>query len=378
MRARAALGLLLLLPACGTAAGSAPAPVWRVSAVQAADMLLPEAVEDATCRAVLRLSVGGDRLRLRLSHASGEQPLTLSAVTVAVAGGGAALRPATVRPVTVAGSAEVVVPAGGAVDTDPVALPTAAGDRLAVSLAVPGPERLSAHRIGAEHAWCSADGRGDLTGQVAATGFGTARRESPVLEAVTVQGAAGPAAVLAVGDSLTDAPLPPGSRSRWTDVLAARLPGTPVVSAAVAGSRVRLEGGLGRPLRERFDRDVLSREGVGTVVLLAGTNDLARDLPAQQLVADLAALADRARAAGLRVVLATLPPARDRTAAQTAARHEVNAWVRSAEAFVDADAVLRDPADPERLRPAYDADGLHLTAAGQRALGEAVADALGG
>jgi len=200
-------------------------------------------------------------------------------------------------------------------------------------------------------------------------------------EAAVAAPASGPDGVVVTGDSLTDAPMPADVAPRWPEVLAARLPGTPVVNAAIAGNRVLLEGGYGRPLVERFARDVLQRSGSGTVVLLAGTNDLARDLSAAGLQTELTRMCEAARADGLRVVLATIPPADERTPTQRAARREVNAWIRAgspADLVVDADEVLRDPSQPERLAAAYDyGDGLHLSPAGHRALGEAVAEALG-
>ena len=56
-----------------------------------------------------------------------------------------------------------------------------------------------------------------------------------------------------------------------------------------------------------------------------------------------------------------------------AKRQAVNRWIRTGGAFdavVDFDAAVRDPANPARLAPAYDFDGLHLTDAGLRSAGE--------
>jgi lysophospholipase L1-like esterase len=294
---------------------------------------------------------------------------------------GAAARAGSLRAVTAHGAAAFVVPAGEQVVTDPVALPVAEGDDLLVSLAVEGQAALTVHRFGAATGWCSGAGSGDRTREESAAPFPTSDRRGLVVEDVAVAATAdAPRTGVADGDSLPDAPLPADTWARWTDVLAARID-APVANAAIAGNRVLLEGGFGRPLVERFGRDVLDRDGAGTVVLLAGTNDLSRELPAADLQRELEGLCARARAARLRVVLVTIPPADERTPRAQAARHEVNAWIRSgaaSDAVVDADAVLRDPIDPERLAPRHDSgDGLHLSPAGHRALGDAVADALG-
>ena len=374
---RALLAAVLLLPGCGA---SPAGTQWRSSAAQPMDSLRAAPVQDATCRQVLRLSAGGERVRLLLSNALSPTPLRLAAATVGVRSQAAAAEPGSLRRITVGGAGSFVVPPGQQVTTDAVHLATEHGDELLVSFAVQGTARLTAHLIGARTGWCSAAGSGDLTGDQDARAFVLGERAALVVEdaAVAARGAA--PTVVAAGDSLTDAPLPPDHRPRWTDVLADRLDGAPVANAAIAGNRVLLPGGLGDPLVRRFDRDVLRRDGVGTVVLLAGTNDLARDVGAPRLQRELTRLCQAARERGLRVVLATIPPAGGRTARQQADRRAVNAWIRRqtpADLVVDADAVLRDPRVPERLAAVYDSgDGLHLSAAGHRVLGEAVADVL--
>ena len=53
----------------------------------------------------------------------------------------------------------------------------------------------------------------------------------------------------------------------------------------------------------------------------------------------------------------------------------MNRWIRTSGAFdgvVDFDAAVRDPSNPARLLPIYDADGVHLTDAGYSAMANAV------
>lgn len=376
---RLLLVLVLLLPGCAAQAlEPVPSPLWRAVDAQPMNMLSAE-VRDATCRQVVRVTAPGARVRLRLSNVLGATPLRLAAVTAGVRQSGAAARSGSLRPVTVGGQAAFAVPAGRELETDPVLLPVQAGTDVLVSFAVAGSSRLTAHRFGPQTGWCAAPGTGDRTAAEGAAGFDRASRQGLVVEQVEVDGPA-PLGVVATGDSLTDAPLAPQAGPRWTQVLADRMPGTPVVNAAIAGNRVVLGNGFGDPLVQRFDHDVLRRRGAGTVVLLAGTNDISMGISPGRLQRELQGLVARARAKGLRVVLVTIPPAQRRSASAAATRRAVNRWILrsgTADAVVDADALLRDPSGAERLRPVFDSgDGLHLSAAGQRALGEAVADAL--
>lgn len=383
---RRAAGLLacgLLLPACSGTLSVTEDRTWRSSAGQAMSDVHATAVRDETCRQPLRLTVGGGALRLRLSNVLSPTPLQLAAVTVGLRSSGPAVRPDSLRAVTVGGASSFGVPAGGAVTTDPVLLATAAGDDLLVSLAVTGEARVSEHRFGAATGWCTGPGTGDRTASATGADFRNGSRSGLVVDDVAVTSAGDvPASVVAVGDSLTDdALLPADSHLRWTDVLAERLDGRPVVNAAIAGNCIVCEAGYGPPLAARFTRDALSRSGIGSVVILAGTNDLALRVPTQQLIGELQELVAAAHAEGIEVLLVTIPPAAQREPAQLAARHAVNDWIRDdsgADAVVDADRLLRDAAEPEQLAAGYDhGDGLHLSVAGHRALAAEVAAALG-
>ncbi|MCW2667869.1 MAG: GDSL-like Lipase/Acylhydrolase [Frankiales bacterium] len=381
--------VLLLLPGCSAATGATPpagvpAQIWRTAAAQAMSTTRAAAVVDETCRQVLRVSTGGAAVRLRLSNALTPTALTLTAVTVGLRSQGAALQPGTLRPVTVGGASRIVVPRGSVALSDPIPLPVTAGADVAVSFAVQGRTRVTEHAAGAATGWCSGPGTGDLTATTDGGPFGQPARDGLVLDDVEVTAAPdAPLGILALGDSLTDARLAPDTYERWTDVLVQRLGGRrAVANAAIGGNRVVLPGGYGPTVSARLPRELADRPGVGTVVLFAGTNDVQAGLPASALADRLEALCRTARDDGREVVLVTLPPAHRRSAQAEAARQQVNARIRatsSADAVLDADRVLRDPGQPARLLPAYDVgDGLHLSAAGQRALGLAAAELLAG
>ena len=208
---------------------------------------------------------------------------------------------------------------------------------------------------------------------------------------------AGPraAAIVAFGDSITDGfGIRPNSNQRWPDFLAARLQADPatrhlaILNHGISGNRV-LSDGFGPSALARFERDVLGQPGIKFLILLEGVNDLGmlasdpRVTPAARraLVANLIAaytrMIARARARGIKVIGATLLPYGGSEyrpgAASEADRRALNAWIRAPghfDAVIDFDAVMRDPADPTRMRRAYNSgDGLHPSAAGYRAMG---------
>jgi len=190
------------------------------------------------------------------------------------------------------------------------------------------------------------------------------------------------------GDSLTDG----GDVARpWPAELASRLPrGVAVVNAGISGNRL-LRGGMGASGLDRFEKDVLARSRVRWVTVLEGTNDLGfagsvepgtAAPTAAELIGAYRQLIDRAHAAELKIYGGTLPPFEGTTTPgyftpeKEVVRQAVNAWIRTSGAFdavIDFDQVLRDPAHPARLLPAFDSDDhLHPSAAGHRAMARAV------
>jgi lysophospholipase L1-like esterase len=78
------------------------------------------------------------------------------------------------------------------------------------------------------------------------------------------------------------------------------------------------------------------------------------------------------------VIGATITPRSDSgwQAYDEQARNAVNFWIRHSgvfDAVADFDVVVRDPSNPSRLRPEYDAgDHLHLNPVGLQALADSV------
>ncbi|MFJ3776030.1 SGNH/GDSL hydrolase family protein [Streptomyces sp. NPDC090075] len=353
---------------------------------------------DTTLRQTVRVTVGGHRLRLRFSNAYGDTPLPLTSVTVALPEGGragvAAIVPGSLLSVTFSGRASTVVPVGAQVVSDPVDFALTAGADLTVTaytaqgqpdLALtshPG-SRTTSYLVNGDHTRDA-----DLTGAAHVDHW-------YLLSDVEVRAPAGTRAVAVLGDSLTDGRgSTTNGNDRWPDQFFDRLRSRPdtsdiaVLNQAAGGNRV-LNDGLGPNVLARLDRDVLSRSGVSWLIVFEGVNDIgtaAATPQAQQTVADdlIAAYRQivlRAHAQGIRVYGATLLPFGgnaydDGAGAREAARQRVNAWIRGHghfDAVIDFDRVVRDPADPARLRADLQVgDWLHLNPAGYGALAGAV------
>jgi lysophospholipase L1-like esterase len=398
-----ALALLAAAPSWAAPVKPPATAVWVGSWASAQQPIEPrDTASDVdltgvTLRQVVRLSVGGDQIRLRLSNAFGTAPLRLSAVHVAraLSPGSPRIDPASDRVVTFAGAGEVTIPAGADYLSDPIDLAAAPLSDLAVSIRYDAPPaQQTTHAASHATSWTLAGdhlAEPDLPG---AKGF----THWLQISGVDVARPSG-AAVVALGDSITD-----GSWSttdgndRWPDILSARLRADPrtahlgVLNVGIGGNRVLLDG-RGPSALARFDRDVLAQAGARYLVVLEGVNDLGtltRDGPVSpQAHADLvnritaayAQIIARGHQHGLRVYGATiLPFGRAKNyhpdAQNEADRQAVNAWIRAPGHFdglIDFDAATRDPATPDQLLATYDSgDHLHPSPAGYRAMGQAI------
>ncbi|WP_372786627.1 SGNH/GDSL hydrolase family protein [Phenylobacterium sp.] len=368
--------------------GASPAPPMAPPA--RAPQLGTPTFSNQTVVQIVRLSAGGQRLRLRLSNEYGAHPLTIGAARVALVGPDGAVVAGSERTVGFSGAASATLPPGAPLISDSVALPTRALDRLRISLYLPSDTNgCTCHMSGSELAQVSA---GDTTKDTApVTGPATYRA---FLSGVEVETAAGPAPVIvAFGDSITDGyQSTNGANHRWPDRLAERLaekqPGRPaaVVNAGIGGNRVLSDGAFlifGQSALTRFDRDVLSVPGATHVVVLEGVNDLGmagKTAPtAEAMIAGYRQLIVRAHARGLRIIGATVLPyggAGYYSAPGEAVRQLINTWIRTNHEFdgvIDLDAAIRDPARPERMRAELQSgDWLHPNDAGYRVMGDAI------
>lgn len=351
---------------------------------------------DQTLRQIIRTSVGGDAVRVRLSNALGDGPLRIGHVTVAARGTGATVVPETVREVRFGGERAVTIAAGEELTSDGVDLAVGPEQELAISIHVlQSPARPTLHLLSMTASYASPSGAGDQAAQPAGTMFVQSYRHWFWLAGLEVSSAAETGTVVALGDSITDGAhvsnaLIESKDESWPSRLAARLRTLSgdrypraVVNAGISANTVvaPLADWTGQPAVVRFDRDVLARPGVSHLIVYEGTNDLAANVSAGALADGLRGLAERARARGIKVIGATIAPRTDSaqaswTAAQEAQRQAVNAWIRGYrgwDGIVDVDRALQDPADPRRIRPEWDSgDGLHPNARGRQAIADAV------
>lgn len=359
------------------------------------------AVSGTTVRMIVRPTISGSHLRVKLENTMGEAPVVFSGAYIGVAGAGAAVVRGSNRQLTFGGNSGLALARGAGAYSDPVAFHVTAFQELSLSLDVVSASDISTHVVGLTINYFAPGARAADT---AATGF-VPLPEIPALNsgqwpfywvaAVDVKSPSTTGTIVLFGDSITDGRcstrdangiVQPDLYQRWGDVLAERIAALPenqskgIANEGIAGNRV-LNRGNGPSALERVDRDVLDRAGATHVVFFEGTNDISGGFTAAEVIAGTQQIIDRVHAEGLEIIGVTVIP-RGRTGAGWSATQEqhrlaVNAWMRTQANFdglIDFDALMHGPIIPGtgavQIRAEFNCDNTHPNAAGYKAMGE--------
>ncbi len=378
------------------AAAPAAPPAGNAAAPPALPPITPN---NQTLRQIVRTSIAGTRARVVFANTFGTAPLNIGGASIALRDKESAIVPASLRKLTVNGSATFRVPAGALVLSDPVDLSIAARSDLAIDLFVPddlggGSSPITFHNGANETSYASSPGNhtGEASFQADAI-----TRSWFLISRVEVTAAPRAGGIAAFGDSITDGTRStPDTNNRWPDHLARRLASQggqfAMMNVAIAGNRVLSEanapagfgGNAGINALARFDRDVLAQPGVTHVIVMEGINDIGiagqnANPSAADLIAAHRQMIDRAHERALKIYGATLTPfdgAAYFTQDGEAKRSALNQWIRTSGSYdgvIDFDAVVRDPSAPTKIQSGFDSgDHLHPNDAGYKAMGESI------
>ena len=361
-----------------------------------------ETYEQQTLRLIVHTSVSGSQVRITLSNLYGTVPLTIADAHVALRADGPRIDPRSDRALRFGGQSAVTIAPRRQVTSDPVALSVPALSDLAVSLFLPHKvAATTSHLLALQTSYVAT---GNMVG---ATDFPVPQKIDtwPFLSRVDVSDSAPLSSVAVIGSSTIDGDGSTADQNRrMPDALASRLQRIGVLNAGIIGNRLlkdspvesRFGAGLGAAVLSRLDRDALDQPGVRFLVVAIGVNDIAfpgaftpanEAVSAPSLIQGYREIIARAHAKGIKVLMTTIPPFGNavfpgdhklviHTPEKEAVRLAVNEWLRTTkeeDGMADFDAVLRDPARPDRLKSRFDSgDHLHANDAGYAASAAAV------
>jgi lysophospholipase L1-like esterase len=389
------------------------------------DALVTQPMAAQTVRQSFAPHWSGELIRLRLSNRYSDLPVTLENLYIAKESkpGGADMVSGSECMLTFAGSNRITLAAGESVLSDTIAYPIRSFERVGISFYAPeSTVQITRHLNANEYLYTS------QPGDYAADHSGSAFQQVPdgyasnfiAIEALEVAALPQVTTLVAVGDSITDGS---GSTTTFMDLTPSVMTATDqrypnhlqrrtnelgmpltVANAGIGGGELINESWLpqfGLGLLERLDYDVLSVSGASHVLAMIGTNDFGNPRAGpppspEEMIAGYMELIQRVQAAGLKIVLGTIPPAEGAityglpllgelpdglgvlhgTAQARQGRDAVNAWIREqllSDGIVDFDACLEDPEQPGYIAPEYNSgDNLHPNPAGYAEMAQCV------
>ena len=348
-------------------------------AVGSANMPPSPGLTNNTLRQIVRVSIGGDSIRVKFSNSASANAITMNSVTVAVSPTGKdTIDVSTLKQLRFNSNSKITIDAESTVYSDPVAFHLTPSTRVAITIYYgQTPSDLTGH-VGSRTPSYLLSGDKTMAGN-----FGGAIKTEHwyTINTIDVLAPSTAGAVAIIGNSITDGyGLTGGLQNRWTDVFSEALlknadtKQTGVLNMGIGGTLITTSG------KSRYQQDILGQQGLRWIIIFYGINDINADVSAATVIDTYKKMITDAHAkdANIKVYGATITPENGSsyyTSAREAVRSTINKWIRTSGNFdgcIDFDKVIRDPNDTTRMNADLRNDWLHPNVAGYKVLGESV------
>ena len=344
-------------------------------------------------RQVVKVSIGGDVIRLKLSNIYSMQPVEIRSIYIAHAKDSSDIDAKTAQYFKFGNSYKTVIPAGKQIVSNALKFKLRNLERVAITINYTSAPEIPTVHMGSRTTSYIMKG---VTN--AHSNFAKAFRENhwyniSGIDVYTMSN--NMSAIAIIGNSITDGKCSTdNAQNRWPDVMSEmlqlkhKITNQGVLNLGIGNNRVTVPGGFGALAKERFDRDILMQSGVKKVVIFEGVNDIgaarsgSSETVARQIIESIQGMVKKAKARKMKVYLGTITPFKGAgyyTHFHEAARLYVNDWIRSqaknVDGILDFAKLLQDPNDDRRMKREYASnDWLHPNPTGYKTMGIYAAD----
>ena len=344
-------------------------------------------------RQVVKVSIGGDVIRLKLSNIYSMQPVEIRSIYIAHAKDSFSIDAKSAQYFKFGNSYKTVIPAGKQIVSDALKFKLRNLERVAITINYTSAPEVPTVHMGSRTTSYIMKG---VTN--AHSNFEKAFRENhwyniSGIDVYTMSN--NMSAIAIMGNSITDGKCSTdNAQNRWPDVMSEmlqlkhKITNQGVLNLGIGNNRVTVPGGFGALAKERFNRDILMQSGVKKVIIFEGINDIGAaksgnsETVARLLIESIQGMVRKAKARKMKVYLGTITPFKGAgyySHFHEAARLYVNDWIRSqaknVDGILDFAKLLQDPNDERRMKREYASnDWLHPNPAGYKAMGIYAAD----
>ena len=344
-------------------------------------------------RQVVKVSIGGDVIRLKLSNIYSMQPVEIRSIYIAHAKDSSDIDAKTAQYFKFGNSYKTVIPAGKQIVSNALKFKLRNLERVAITINYTSAPEIPTVHMGSRTTSYIMKG---VTN--AHSNFAKAFRENhwyniSGIDVYTMSN--NMSAIAIIGNSITDGKCSTdNAQNRWPDVMSEmlqlkhKITNQGVLNLGIGNNRVTVPGGFGALAKERFDRDILMQSGVKKVVIFEGVNDIgaarsgSSETVARKIIESIQGMVKKAKARKMKVYLGTITPFKGAgyyTHFHEAARLYVNDWIRSqaknVDGILDFAKLLQDPNDDRRMKREYASnDWLHPNPTGYKVMGIYAAD----
>ena len=344
-------------------------------------------------RQVVKVSIGGDVIRLKLSNIYSMQPVEIRSIYIAHAKDSFSIDAKSAQYFKFGNSYKTVIPAGKQIVSDALKFNLRNLERVAITINYTSAPEIPTVHMGSRTTSYIMKG---VTN--AHSNFEKAFRENhwyniSGIDVYTMS--TNMSAIAIMGNSITDGKCSTdNAQNRWPDVMSEmlqlkhKITNQGVLNLGIGNNRVTVPGGFGALAKERFDRDILMQSGVKKVIIFEGINDIGAaksgnsETVARQIIESIQGMMRKAKARKMKVYLGTITPFKGAgyySHFHEAARLYVNDWIRNqaknVDGILDFAKLLQDPNDDRRMKREYASnDWLHPNPTGYKAMGIYAAD----
>ena len=344
-------------------------------------------------RQVVKVSIGGDVIRLKLSNIYSMQPVEIRSIYIAHAKDSFSIDAKSAQYFKFGNSYKTVIPAGKQIVSDALKFNLRNLERVAITINYTSAPEVPTVHMGSRTTSYIMKG---VTN--AHSNFEKAFRENhwyniSGIDVYTMSN--NMSAIAIMGNSITDGKCSTdNAQNRWPDVMSEmlqlkhKITNQGVLNLGIGNNRVTVPGGFGALAKERFNRDILMQSGVKKVIIFEGINDIGAaksgnsETVARLLIESIQGMVRKAKARKIKVYLGTITPFKGAgyySHFHEAARLYVNDWIRSqaknVDGILDFAKLLQDPNDERRMKREYASnDWLHPNPAGYKTMGIYAAD----